>query len=85
MKKWMYEAIIVAVLLCIGGGVWWFVATKDERRANAQYAQYVKFAERQAVEIRIIRQSAELSQLRAALAEAQKPKPAIIPSKPPDE
>lgn len=75
MKKWTYEAIIVAVLLCVGGGIWWYVATKDERQADAQYLQWVKFAERQAVEIRIIRQSAELSQLRAAVAEAQKPKP----------
>ena len=75
MRKWTCEAIIVAVLLCMGGGRWWFVATKNERQADAQYEQYVKFAKRQAIEITIIKQAAELNRLRTAVAEAQKPKP----------
>ena len=71
LKKWTYELIIVVVLLCIGLGVWWFVATKDVRQAEAEFEQLVKFANRQAVEIAVIKQSAELQQLTQAIVMAQ--------------
>lgn len=71
LGKWKIEAIIVAVLICVGLGVWWFVSTKEARQANAQFEELVEFANRQQVEIAIIRQAAELRQLRTELAAKQ--------------
>ncbi len=59
MRKWICG--IVLVLICLG--VWWFISTNDERQSQAQYERFLKFANRQAVEIAIIRQSAELERL----------------------
>lgn len=60
MKKWIYEAVIVVVVLCVAGGIWWHQSTKEQRRADAQYEQLIKFANRQAVEIAIIEQASKL-------------------------
>lgn len=73
MKKWTYELIVVVVVLLIGGAGWWFNSTKDERQADAQYEQLVKFANRQAVEIAVIEQAAKLELLKRTLAEGKKP------------
>lgn len=72
IRKWKVELIIAGVLLCVAGSIWWYVSTNDERKADAQYEQFVKFANRQQVEIAIIRQSAELQQLRSAIQQATK-------------
>ncbi len=73
LGKWGYELIIVAVLVVVGLGIWWFVATKDERLADVQLEQLVKFANRQAVEIAIIKQTGELEHLKKAYIESRKP------------
>lgn len=88
MKKWTYELIVVAALLVVGLGIWWWNSTKVERAANAQYEQFVKVAARQEVEIRIIRQAAELARMKQIIAENQKrqamavPQPVVIPQPP---
>lgn len=79
MRKWTYELIVVVALIGIGLGVWWFIATKDERAADAQFERLVKFANRQQVEIAVIKQAAELQQLRAAIRKAQQPVPLEVP------
>ena len=71
LGKWTYEAVVVGLLIIVGLGIWWFIATKDERAADAQFERLVKFANRQQVEIAVIRQAAELQQLRAAIQRAQ--------------
>jgi hypothetical protein len=71
MKKWKYELIAVVVLVGIGAGIWWFVATKDERALEAQFQQLVEIANRQQVEIAVIEQAARLQQLRQAAMQAQ--------------
>lgn len=70
MKKWKIEAIIVVVLLVLGLGIWWYISTGDERQASAQFEQLVKYANRQEVEIAIIKQDAELKMLKRAMAAA---------------
>ncbi len=70
MKKWKIEVSIVLVLVSIGLGVCWFIHTNPERKANAQFEQLVKYANRQEVEIAIIKQDAELRMLKQALAAA---------------
>ena len=80
MKKWTCEAIIVAVVLCVGLGIWWFIATKDTRKAEAQYKQLVRLANRQSVEIAVIKQAAELKKLRETIKRTQKPVSLEIPA-----
>lgn len=88
MRKWTYELIVIAVVICVGLGIWWFVATKDQRAAEAQFKQLVKIANRQAVEIAVIRQAAELEQLKRTLAKNQRlqqpiPQPPLAIPQPP--
>jgi cbb3-type cytochrome oxidase subunit 3 len=71
MSKWKIEAIIVAVLICVGVGVWWYAATNDVRKANAEYENLVRFAEKQAVEIAIIEQASTLQGYRQRIAQNQ--------------
>ncbi len=78
MKKWKLELTIVVVLLCVGSCVWWFVSTKDTRRAEAQYEQLLNFANRQAVEIAVIEQAAKLELIKRTLSENKKP-PQTVP------
>ena len=73
--KWTCELIFVGLLMVIGLGVWWFAATQKSRKASAEYERLVNFANRQAVEIAIIKQAAELQKLRAATRKAQQPLP----------
>ncbi len=70
MKKWKIEVTIVLVLMGIAIGVLWFIHTNPERKTNAQFEQLVKYANRQEVEIAIIKQDAELRMLKQALAVA---------------
>lgn len=65
------EVIVVLVLIAIGLGIWCFASTSDERAADAQFDRLVKFANRQQVEIAVIKQAAELQQLKQAIARAQ--------------
>ncbi len=81
MKKWKLELIIVAILLAVGLGVWWFVATKDERSQEAEIEIMIKYAQRQALEIAIIEQASKLTDYRKQLA-AQKPKLPVNPFAP---
>ncbi len=71
LGKWTCEVIIVVVLLCVGLGVWWFVSTKDQRAAKAQYEQLVRYANRQAVQIAIIEQASKLENYKQQLAKRQ--------------
>lgn len=71
MKKWKYELIVVVALVCVGSGVWWFAATKNERAVKAKYKQLLEIANQQSVEIAIIEQAARLQQLKQAVAAAQ--------------
>lgn len=80
--KWTYELIAVAVLFCIVGGACWLQATwasKDQRQADAQFEQLVRFANRQQVEIAIIKQATELRWLKAEIQKAQQPVPPTVP------
>ncbi len=70
MKKWKIEVTIVLMLIGIAIGIWWFIDTNPERKTNAQFEQLVKYANRQEVEIAIIKQDAELRMLKQALAAA---------------
>jgi len=70
VKKWKTEAIIAVVLVCASLGIWWFVATKDERQAKAQFELLVNFANRQQVEIAIITQNAELKRLKQLMPQS---------------
>ena len=75
IPKWTYELIVVVVVLCIVGGILWFVSTKDERAANVQFERMVRFANRQQVEIAIIKQAVELRYLRTEIQNAQQSVP----------
>lgn len=65
--------MIVVTLIAIGLVAWWFVATKDERARQKQYDNLLFFSKRQAVEIKIIEQSAKLEQYKQLLAQKSKP------------
>ncbi len=56
MKK---IVIGIVVLLVVGGAVWWFVSTKDERAAKAELDTMIKYAQKQALEIVIIEQASK--------------------------
>ncbi len=74
--------IIVVMLLVVSGLVYWFVATKETRAANAEYEVLVKHAQRQAVEIAIIEQSSKLQDYRQQLAKMQQERQTIAPIPP---
>ena len=63
--------IVVAVLVAVGLGVWWFVATKDERATKADTEAMIKYAQRQALEIAIIEQASKLADYKQQIAAAQ--------------
>ena len=71
MSKWKIEAIVGAVLICVGLVTWWYFATNDARKADAEYKQLVRHAERQAVEIAIIEQNSKLLNYKQQIAKAQ--------------
>ncbi len=71
MKKWKYEVIAVLALAVIGFSIWWSISTADQRAADAQFDRLVKFANRQQVEIAVIKQAAELQQLKTVVRRAQ--------------
>ena len=83
LSKWTYELIIVAVLVCVGLGVWWFITTKDERATNADTKAMIKYAQRQALEIAIIEQASKLTDYRQQLAAAKQPVAKPIAPTPP--
>jgi len=78
MRKWIYEIIVVFVLVVVGLGIWWFVSTKNTRALEAQYEQLIKIANRQAVEIAIIQQAAELNRLKKTLQQSASSSPVIV-------
>ena len=71
LSKWKVEMIVVAILLQIAGGIWWYTSTADSRVIDAEFKQLTDYANRQTVEIAIIRQAAELRQLKAEFATEQ--------------
>ncbi len=71
LGKWKIELIAVVLLVVAGLGIWWFVATQDERKASSEYDRLVRFAQRQSVEIAIIEQSSKLEDYRRQLAKIQ--------------
>jgi len=77
MKKWKWELAGLALVVIVGCCVWWFYATKPQRAADAEYNRLVKFARRQAVEIQIIRQAAELGQIKANIQTSQAAQPKV--------
>lgn len=72
LSKWSYELIIVVVLFIVGFGVWYFLATKDERAQNAETAKMINIAQRQALEIAIIEQSSKLADYKNQMAQNQR-------------
>ncbi len=64
--------IALLVLLCAALSIWWYVSTNDERESEAQFEKFVKFAERQKVEITVLKQRAELERLKQKFAEKQR-------------
>ncbi len=69
MKK--IVAVIVLIVV-IGGGVWRYVETAPQRKADAEIEALIKFAQRQALEIAIIEQSSKLQNYKQQIAENQK-------------
>jgi hypothetical protein len=41
-SKWIYELIIVAILIVVGLCTWWFIATKDERLAEKEVETMIR-------------------------------------------
>ncbi len=80
-KKWI--VIVFVLTLIIGGYGWWFNSTKANRKRETEYKQLVKFANRQEVEIAVLKQSKILQQLKAQRRkmnqEVQKPEQYKLP------
>ena len=66
--------IFIAMLAIVIGGAKWFKDTKPKRKAEAQYKELVRIANRQEVEIAIIEQAVKLKQYRTALKKLQQKK-----------
>lgn len=71
LSKWKIELIIIALILPAIGGIWWYMDTAPARKAASEFKVLVDFANRQEVEIAIIRQAAVLQQLKLAVQKAQ--------------
>ncbi len=71
LSKWKIELIVVALVLLVVCGVWWYQETAPARKAAAEFDTLVTFANRQEVEIAIIKQAAELQQLKLMIQKAQ--------------
>ena len=61
MSRIKYELIVVAVLALVGLAVFGYIKEKPKWEANAKRVLLVEFAEKQALEIRIIEQSSKLA------------------------
>jgi len=61
----------IVVLLVLAGLGWWFVSTRDARKAEAEYEMLMKFAQRQAIEIAIIEQRSKLLNYQQQMNTAQ--------------
>ncbi len=72
--------IFIAMLAIVVGGAKWFKDTKPKRKAEAQYRELVRIANRQEVEIAIIEQAVKLKQYKTTLRKIQqkKEKPNVI-------
>ena len=66
--------IFIAMLAIVIGGAKWLKDTKPKRKAEAQYKELVRIANRQEVEIAIIEQAVKLKQYRTALKKIQQKK-----------
>ena len=64
--------IIAAILLVVGGSVYWFVSTKNVRTRKSEYKALIRYAQRQLVEIAIIEQTSKLENYKQQIAENQK-------------
>ena len=69
--KWI--VVVLALVLIIGGSVWWFNSTKVSRKQKSEYKQLVRFANRQEVEIAVIRQASILQKLKDSLRKSADP------------
>lgn len=77
------KTIIVAVLILASiGCVWWFMETAPNRKAKTEIKILVDFAQRQALEIAIIEQSAKLANYKRQMAKPVSP--VIVESNVPD-
>ena len=76
MKK---VIVIIGLLIVVGLGVWWYVATNDERVANAEMKVLIDFAQKQALEIAIIEQASKLANYKQQIAASRQPKPPVTP------
>lgn len=63
---------IVGIIVVIGLLIWNWYDNKPIREFNEQYEGLIRYADRQAVEIRIFEQTAKLNQYRKAMVENQK-------------
>ncbi|MGR3292493.1 MAG: hypothetical protein ACUZ9M_00590 [Candidatus Scalindua sp.] len=62
--------MVLILILIAGGSFWWFVSTKDIRKEISNYKALIRFANRQEVEIAVIKQSSILQQLKAQIRKA---------------
>ncbi len=72
--------IVVLVIVVFCGGVVWYMETAPQRKTKAEIKVLVDFAQRQALEIAIIEQSAKLANYkRQMVASQQKTEPFVGP------
>lgn len=72
LNKWKIGIVVLVAL-----GVWWFIETAPKRKVAAEFKNLVRVANRQEVEIAIIKQAVELQQLKSAIRKAQDAKKTI--------
>ena len=67
------KQIVVALVLTalIGSGVWWYIDTEPQRKADAGIETMIKFAQKQALEIAIIEQAVKLQNYKQQIAKVQ--------------
>ncbi len=66
--------IVVALILIVCGGIWWYMDTAPKRKAKAEIKMMIDFVQRQALEIAIIEQSSKLADYKKQLADLKKAK-----------
>jgi len=67
--------IFIALLLCIGGGIWWYMSTNTVRRYKAQTKEVYLVADRLKSQIEVFKLNRELDRLKVET-------PIIAPTKP---
>lgn len=77
LSKWKIVLVVIGLLFVIGN-VCLYVSTATERKTTAEFDALVDFANRQEVEIAIIKQAVELQRLKMAIRKTQQAKPVKV-------